>query len=74
MYIENKAQNTDPDNGNRSMVAFVGETKKALEEMAAAFGYDTLSLAAKNAVAVGYSEFKKSPIEFIQKLNNSKLN
>lgn len=74
MNIENKVQNTETENGARSMVAFSGETKRLLEEMAAKFGYDTLSLAAKNAVIVGYGEFKNDPEAFIQKLNNSKLN
>jgi hypothetical protein len=74
MNIDNKILNSEAENGSRSIVAFSGETKRALEEIASLFGYDTLSLAAKNAVIVGYNEFRKSPEDFIQKLNNSKLN
>ena len=67
--------NTGIKEGNKpSMVAFPGEIKGMIEEIAAEFGYDTLSLAARNAVIVGYGEFKNDPKAFIQKLNNSKLN
>ena len=63
----------EKENG-RTQVAFIGEVKEALTEIAKEFGYPTLSLAARNAVIVGYGEFKDDPKAFIQKLNNSKLN
>jgi hypothetical protein len=70
---ENTRNKTDNDKAKTSMI-LLGETKESLDEIRRAFGYDTLSLAARNAIAVGYGEFKKSPERFIHKLNLSKQN
>lgn len=73
---ENSQGTTIKENSNNknSMVAFSGDIKKALESIRKEFGYDTISQAARNAAIVGYGEFQNNPKDFIQKLNNVKLN
>jgi len=66
--------NNNGDENTRTLVSIHGDLKKGLLQMRTAFGYDKLSLAAKNAAIVGLSIFQKSPDDFINILNNNTKN
>ena len=66
--------NNNTDENSRTYVSIRGELKKGLHQMRTTYGYEKLSLAAKNAAIVGLSIFQNSPDEFIKILNNNTTN